>query len=275
MPECVICSKELSKGSFNVKDKYELSKGGFICKECAKKIGIKGIMSASLYTRAKARQKYCDMYPDEAQRYGTVNPAEEAAIDATLDEQFIKTINAIPNCHIILRNELKQLRRLLNDGEEVIYAVSCVMSDDCIPLYDGKSESTPSSNRKSTWVAALTNTRILLVNSHLIVGTDCISMPLESINSVSCRVGIGLSTITILHGISCLALEHVNHGEEKIFVDKANEAISKARRSTQVVHEQPPAPVSSADELVKWHELLKQGIITQEEFGAQKAKLLK
>lgn len=271
MPECVICNKELSKGSFNVKDKYELTKGGFICKECANKIGIKGLFSASLYTTEKARKKYCEMYPDEAHRFSTVSPEDETA----LDEQFIKKINDIPNCYIILHKELKQLRRQLNAREEVIYAVSCVMSDDCIPLYNGKNKISSTNSHKSTWLAALTNTRILLVNSHFIVGTDCISMPLESINSISSRVGIGLSTITILHGISCLALEHINNGEERIFVDKANEAISKARCSAQVVPTSSPAPVSSADELVKWHELLKQGIITQEEFEAQKAKLLR
>lgn len=91
MPECVICNKELSKGSFNVKDKYELTKGGFICKECANKIGIKGLFSASLYTTEKARKKYCEMYPDEAHRFSTVSPEDETA----LDEQFIKKISLI------------------------------------------------------------------------------------------------------------------------------------------------------------------------------------
>lgn len=129
MPNCVICDCEVSKGSFNMKDKFELTGGGFICKTCAQKIGIKNFMSASAYTAQKARKKYFDMFPDEAQ--GQDPPSAED--EAVLDEQFIARINAIPNCRIILRSELKILRRVLADGEEVIHVVNGIMGRILLP----------------------------------------------------------------------------------------------------------------------------------------------
>ena len=119
----------------------------------------------------------------------------------------------------------------------------------------------------------MTNSRIILINKHLIVGSDCISLPLEAITSVSYKTGLTESTITIMHGISGPVLENIRKGYEKPFVDKANEAIRNIR--SKQVQEPKTAPVSAADELAKWHGLLQQGIITQEEFDAQKAKLLR
>ena len=113
MPNCVICNREVSKGSFSLKDKFELTGGGFICKTCAQKIGIKNFMAAGAYTAQKARKKYFDMYPDEAQGQDTLSSEDEAK----LDEEFIAHINEIPNCRIILRNELKILRRVTMAAE--------------------------------------------------------------------------------------------------------------------------------------------------------------
>lgn len=269
MPNCVICNKEVSKGSFNLKDKFELTGGGFICKTCAQKIGIKNFMAAGAYTAQKARKKYFDMYPDEAQAHNVVNPEDEKK----LDEEFISKINAIPNCKILLWNELKMLRRELHDGEEVLHAVNALIGKGNFALFDNRFQVDRTSPIKETWLAALTSTRIILINKHLVIGSDCITIPLEQINSISFKTGAFESTITIMNGVSGLVLENIKKGFEKPFVDKANEAI-RNNRSKQV-SEPKATPVSAADELAKWHSLLQQGIITQEEFNAQKEKLLK
>lgn len=269
MPNCVICNREVSKGSFSLKDKFELTGGGFICKTCAQKIGIKNFMAAGAYTAQKARKKYFEMYPDEAQGQETLSSEDEAK----LDEQFIVKINEIPNCRIILRNELKILRRVLADGEEVIHAVNGIMGKDSFALFDSRFKVAASNAIRDTWLAAVTNTRIILINKHLIVGSDCISLPLEAISTVSYKTGLTESTITMMHGVSGIVLENIRKGYEKPFVDKANEAIRNSR--SRQAQEPKPSPVSAADELAKWHGLLKQGIITQEEFDAQKEKLLR
>lgn len=135
MPNCVICNREVSKGSFNIKDKFGLTGGGFICKTCAGKMGIKGFMPASMMTAQKARKKYYDMYPDEA----PASLGKTGAVDdAAADKEFIEKINAIPDCRIILANELKHLRRMLSDGEEVIHAVNGLIRKDSFALFDSR-----------------------------------------------------------------------------------------------------------------------------------------
>jgi len=267
MPNCVTCNREVSKGSFNLKDKFELTGGGFICKSCAQKIGIKNFMAAGAYTVQKARKKYFEIYPGEAQGQNPVSVEDEAL----LDEKFITQINEIPNCRIILRNELKQLRRVLSDGEEVLHAVNGLIGKDSFALFDSRIVLSSSRFTRETWLAALTSTRIILINKHLVVGSDCISLPLEAINSVSYKTGLTESTITIMHGVAGVVIENIRKGYEKPFADKANEAIRNIR-NRQVPKSDP---LSAADELAKWHGLLQQGIITQEEFDAQKAKLLR
>lgn len=65
MKICTICGKELSSNRFSTKDKYELPKNTFICKDCANKIGINNMFSASVYSAEKAKKKYYEMYPAE------------------------------------------------------------------------------------------------------------------------------------------------------------------------------------------------------------------
>lgn len=261
MSNCVICNREVSKGSFNMKDKFELAGGGFICKTCAEKIGIKNFMAAGFLNAKKVRKKYFDMYPDEAPVDNSLSPEEEAKLDA----QFITKFSAIPDCESRTDTILKSLRRALDDGEEVIHAVMGYLAEDSMLLAVSKSS-------HKVWLAALTRTRIVLVNQH-ITGTDCVSFPLETINSVSCGSGIADSVITISQGMSCVVLKNIKNKYAKVFVAKANEAI-RNNRSKQV-SEPKATPVSAADELAKWHSLLQQGIITQEEFNVQKEKLLK
>lgn len=269
MPYCVICKCEVSKGSFNVKDKFELSGGGFICKVCAGKIGVKNFMAAGMLTEKKALKKYYDLHPEEAPNV----PSKEEEAEA--DKAFIEKINAIPDCRIILQGELKQLRRILGDGEEVLYAVNGLMGRDSFALLDSRNIINASHARQETWLAAVTNTRIVLLNKHLVAGSDCISLPLESVTSVSFKTGITESCITIMQGVSGYVLVNIKKGYEKIFTDMANEAIRHIRNFAQQPSKSKEAPVSSAEELEKWYDLLQKGIITQEEFEAQKAKLLR
>lgn len=261
MPNCVICNREVSKGSFSLKDKFELTGGGFICKTCAQKIGIKNFMAAGAYTAQKARKKYFDLYPDEAQG----NDALSAEYEAKLDEQFITKFNAIQDCEPRSDAILRNLRHVLDEGEEVLHAVMGYMSEDSMFLAISKSS-------HNVWLAALTNIRVVLINQH-ITGTDCVSFPLETVNSVSCGSGILDSVVTISQGMSCVILKNIKNKYAKTFTVKANEAI-RARRIKQV---QGPksVPASAADELAKWHELLSKGVITQDEYDNQKNRILR
>lgn len=62
--------------------------------------------------------------------------------------------------------------------------------------------------------------------------------------------------------------------EMAVEMEKVNEYIQNRLREYKTVSHNATAPVSSADELVKYNDLLQKGIITQEEFEAKKKQLL-
>lgn len=313
MPNCVICHREVSKGAFNTKDKFELMYHAFICKTCASKIGIKSIWSANTYTAEKAKAKYFELYPDEvdmrqsledldeeyiiqlcdeghfseARKYVKetaavgVNDAENYVYrlyhsnKSNLDKEFVAKLKAIPRSDTTwTTKEQKYLRTIISDSEEVLHIVSGIMQKRGATVSgNSRSIGTTNSELNRTWLMALTNRRIILINRHLLVGTEYVEIPLESVNSISFQSRMVSSSISIMHGSDGILLDNIAKGTEKPFVDKANKAISKVR-STNVIQTPAATPVSAADELAKWHSLLKQGIITQEEFDAQKKKLL-
>lgn len=314
MPNCVICHREVSKGVFSTKDKYELTNHSFICKTCASKIGIKSIWSASMYTAEKAKAKYFELYPDESDmRKGLDDLNEEYILSlcdqgnfreakqyvkemasvgindadnyvnrlyystkANLDKEFVAKLKSIPHCDTTwTTKEQKYLRTIISDAEEVLHFVSGIMQKgEAAVSGNSRSLGTSNSNLNRTWLMALTDRRIILINRHLLVGTEYMEIPLESVNSISFQSRVISSSISVMHGSDGIILDNIVKGTEKPFVDKANEVIRRIRSSNV---EQAPAaiPSSAADELAKWYGLLQQGIITQEEFNAQKEKLLK
>ena len=314
MPNCVICNREVSKGLFNTKDKFELTNHSFICKTCASKIGIKNIWSAAAYTAEKAKAKYFELYPDETGMRRNKEYLDDAYIldlcdrglrlqalqyvketaalgtnDAScyidrllhsrksnLDDEFIAKLKAIPNSDTTwTTKEQKYLRTILSDDEEVLHVVSGVMQQNHSAVSGNiRTVGTSNSNSSRTWLMALTNRRIVLINRHLLVGMEYTEIPLEAVNSVSFQTRVIASSISIMHGSDGILIDNIVKGTEKPFVEKANAAIREIRNggSKQTVN---VAAHSAADELAKWHTLLQQGIITQEEFDAQKAKLLR
>lgn len=264
MPNCAICNRILSSRKSKEKDKYELSGDGFICKDCAQKIGVTNFFSAGLLTPKTARKKYYKLYPEEAPIETKPDPDDEAR----LDEEFIKQIEAIPNCKVGIPGYLTYIRQTLEDAEKVLYVVTGLMSKDSI-LEIGSTK-----YKNAIWLVALTNTRIIMVHKRVPVGVDTISFPLESIKAVSCKTGLADSVITITQGLTCVMLQNIKNVYAKVFEDKANTAIRDILNGGSKQPVQIVAP-STADELVKWNSLLQQGIITQEEFNAQKEKLLK
>ena len=67
-------------------------------------------------------------------------------------------------------------------------------------------------------------------------------------------------------------------GEQRGFmiesVAAAEELIARTQQVKRSLESSPNGAISTADELVKWAQLRDQGVITDEEFAARKAKLL-
>ena len=80
------------------------------------------------------------------------------------------------------------------------------------------------------------------------------------------RRGLGrtVARTAVIAGTATAVSGHVARRQDARYRQQADE----------VVHQPPPAPVDVAGELKKFAALRDQGILTEEEFAAQKAKLL-
>ncbi|MCD8151530.1 MAG: ribosomal protein L7/L12 [Clostridiales bacterium] len=196
----------------------------------------------------KAAKKYID------QLYSSM----KAQRVAETGEGFVDYIKSLPGADTFgTKKEIAYLETILLP-EETVNAVSSGIMDG------------------HTWLMASTNKRVILMNKNLLVGMKQMEIPLNQLNSISFSTGLLFSTIKIHHGAASIKIEHVQKGSEKYFVDATNKAMREY--STNVTYQQPVQPsqpqVSVADEIMKLKQLLDCGALTQEEFDAQKKKLL-
>ena len=319
MNYCVICNKELSDGVFNNKDKFELFGHSFICRECANKVGIKNMWKASTYNSEKVKKLYFEKYPEEINNYRDKNDLDEqhvlklydsesskdrlqainyvkengamgtneaiSYLDKTKKEDndiFYKKIKEIPNSNITwTKKEIMYLRKILFKNEEVLDVVSGIVNQNDITVSGNSRELAAQTNDSArTWLMALTNKRIILINRHLLVGTEYMEISLEKINSISYQSRLLLSSISIMHASGGIVINNIAKGCEKPFVDRTNQAMDsiKSRDTNQIVEAinniNSNSKYSVADELKKFKELLDIGAITQDEFDKKKKELL-
>ncbi len=316
VPKCCICDKELSRGSFNLKDKYELLAHAYICKECAEKIGIKSIWSAGRYTAEKAKNKYYEMFPDErinvkceenvdiehvkelrkagrkkeayeyirdtagTGQYGVEKIMKKA--DPIADNALFKKIKSIPYADMTMTiKEVIYLESIIEEGEEVLHTVSGLMSQNGINVSGNYRESAQRFNNSTrSWLLVLTDKRIIIINRHLLVGTEVIDLALEMINSISMQQRMLFSSIAIMHGSGGVIVDNIKKENAQEFVKKANRELQKKRnahtdRIVEAINDISVSNISIADEIKKFKELYDMGAITHDEFEEQKAKLLK
>ena len=153
--------------------------------------------------------------------------------------------------------EVSHLPEILHDDENIKYLTSGLM--------DG-----------TTWLVVCTQKRVLLLDHGFLFGFKQSEMNLENINSISFQTGLLFGAIEIWHGGARMLIENCDKKTVKPFTDAVNaamQAIKKGQGNT------PQNPVTSAsDDVVSQLErlaaLLEKGILSQEEFQAQKKKLL-
>lgn len=144
------------------------------------------------------------------------------------------------------RKEVNYLPQLLSDDEVIQYAAS--------GMYDG-----------NTVLIVLTQKRIMFVDKGMIYGVQTSEIPLDMVNGVSSKSGVLLGEISVMNGVS----------SDKI--KRASEAYKQSLYRPQIEVSQASQPLSQnliADELIKLKSLVDNGVLTEEEFQAQKAKLL-
>lgn len=181
--------------------------------------------------------------------FKTASPAERR-------EEYNRIAKEIGDDQFFTKKELNYLPEILQDGEQVLAFTSGMM--------DG-----------NTWLLTLTDKRLIFLDKGLIFGLRQEIIPLNRVNAVSGETGLLFGSIYITDGARTLKIENVWKKTVKNFTNKVQEALNALNA---------PAVSSSArhasseedryEKLEKLASLREKGILTQEEFEAEKAKIL-
>jgi hypothetical protein len=177
----------------------------------------------------------------------------------TLDEIY-RQINAIPKPYIFwTRKEIKALPEIL-DKDEKIKALTSGMIDG------------------STWLIVCTNRRLIFLNHGMFMGVQQIQMPLDRIQSIDHHFMLGLGSIKVYDGINVTTVSFILQPAILPFVKATEEAMYAFRKFVAQQAAPPasaaPAATDIASQISRLAELKEKGHLTEEEFQAQKRKLL-
>lgn len=152
--------------------------------------------------------------------------------------------------------EIKKLETYLDEGERVDAMVGGAYG-------------------KGVGLLALTDRRLLFIVDGAF-NKSSEDFPLSKVSSVGWNSGMALGTITIFASGNKAEIKNVHKGNGKEFVDLVRPRLADKPEAgaTPAAPQQQAAPVDLADQLMKLAALRDQGILSDEEFAAQKAKLL-
>ena len=175
---------------------------------------------------------------------------------AELKAEYSRIAQEIGDDQFFTKKELNHLPEILADGEQVLAFTSGLM--------DGH-----------TWLITLTDRRVIFLDKGMIYGLKQTTIDLDKVNAISGETGIFLGKIKVEDGAKERQIENVWKKTVVKFTNKARDAIEARKR----LQHSGPAPTSvKADDLFSKLEklagLMEKGILSQQEFDQQKAKLL-
>jgi hypothetical protein len=148
------------------------------------------------------------------------------------------------------KREIKKLHEHLHDGEQVAYIAQGV--------YDG-----------NQGIVVLTDQRLLFV-FHGLLSQAVEDFPLDRLSSVQTKAGMATGDLTVHASGNSAVIKSILKPDLKYLGDALRQRLGAGKPTSPA----PSAPVDVADQLTKLAILRDQGILTEEEFAAQKAKLL-
>ena len=175
------------------------------------------------------------------------------AAPADLKAQYSRIAKEIGDDRFFTRKELNHLPQILADGEQILTFASGLMNGH-------------------TWLIALTDRRIIFLDKGMIYGLKQVMIDLDKINAISGQTGLIFGMIKIEDGASERLIDKVGKQTVVGFTNEARDAIEARKRQLRA-----PAPANSDDLVSKLERLaaLKdKGILSQQEFDQQKARLL-
>ena len=167
--------------------------------------------------------------------------------------EYQRIAKEIGDDQFFTKKELKYLPEVLQEGEQVL-AFSSGMMD------------------ANTWLITLTDRRIIFLDKGLIYGLKQSVIPLNKVNSISGKTGLILGEISITDGAGTRVIKNVWKKTVGPFTAKALKAIDSLNETQKPVS--APSNDDRIDKLERLAALKEQGILTEEEFANEKAKIL-
>lgn len=175
------------------------------------------------------------------------------AVDKKYIEEQLKKIDS--KRRLGVGKELKHLHEVINEGENILGHTR--------GFYDG-----------NTWLICVTNRRLLFLDKGMLsFGMKSTEIPLDSVGSVNYETKMMGGNITITAAGMDKHIGKMRKQDVKDVANLISEAAATMKKEIAggggTVSE-----VSKMDELKKLAELKESGVISEEEFKEQKAKLL-
>ena len=170
-------------------------------------------------------------------------------------KEYDRIAKEIGDDQFFTKKELNHLPAVLADGEQVLAFTSGLM--------DG-----------NTWLVSLTDRRIIFLDKGMIYGLKQTAIDLDKVNSISGQTGIIFGKIVIEDGASSRVIDNVWKKTVVAFTNKVRDAIETRKHASRSASSSQTAGNDVVTQLEKLASLLERGIINQEEFSQQKAKIL-
>ena len=171
------------------------------------------------------------------------------------EERFYKKIKELPGFDAPTeKEEINYLRTVLRENEQVFIAVSGSME-------------------VGIGLLVCTDQRILFLKSAMFSGMNCLEIMLDKINSVSCGGGLSVGKVIIQDGAGKHEISSMKKETSELFAKIVRDTMHEQKKEEKVVAQNQTA--STADELLKYKQLLDMGAITEEEFTKLKSDLIK
>ncbi|GLS03488.1 hypothetical protein GCM10007860_06320 [Chitiniphilus shinanonensis] len=184
------------------------------------------------------------------------------AAPAERNVEYKRLAAEIGDDQFFTKKELNHLPEVLADGEQVL--------GFCSGLMDG-----------NTWLIALTDRRVIFLDKGLLYGLKQTTINLDKINAVTGETGLLLGRIRIQDGAAERTIDNVVKKVVVPFTNRVRDAIAAHQaqsKAAAIVVAPQPTSASSGDEIIEKLERLaslkERGILSQEEFEQQKARIL-
>ncbi len=165
-------------------------------------------------------------------------------------------INALPRKYIFwTQKEVRSLPDIMSDDEQVLALTSGLMNN-------------------STWLAVCTNKRLIFLNRGMFYGLRQVQIPLDRLQSIDHRFGLAFGDITVWDGASYFTLSMVLRQSISAFAQAVEAAATAFKKKALTVEIPGKTAPDIASQLERLATLKEKGHITEEEFQAQKRKLL-